>query len=215
MSLEVRSTVDALADRLRQEIFDGKLLPGQAIPQEEIAARFGVSRSPLREALRQLEAEGTVEYRANRGAFVASLDEATVRETYGVRRILEEGAIRLVMPRIDDTTIAALRAVARDLNRERDTRTFARKHHEFHLKLYEAAGNSILAKAIHDHSLRIVRVPHAREMVEEVAAVSKEDHERLLVALEHRDEAAALEATLEHLDHMEAVIAAAVASSEA
>lgn len=215
MGLDVRSTVDALADRLRQEIFDGKLRPGQAIPQEEIAARFGVSRSPLREALRQLEAEGAIEYRANRGAFVAALDEETVRETYAVRRMLEDGAIRLVVPRVDDAAIAAFRAMATGLNGEKETRGFLRKHHAFHMSVYEASGNAILAKAIHAHSLRIVRVPHPREIVEEIAAVSKDDHERLLVALERRDEEAALAATLEHLDHMEALIGAAVASAQA
>ena len=215
MGLDVRSTVDALADRLRQDIFDGTFAPGQAIPQEEIAARFGVSRSPLREALRQLEAEGTIEYRANRGAFVASMDEATVRELYGVRRVLEEGAMRLVLPRIDDAAIAGLRVMARELDAEKDPRTYVRKHHEFHLRVYETTGNATLAKAIHDHSVRIVRVPRARAMVKDVVAVSKGDHERLLVALERRDERAAVAATLEHLDHMEAVIGAAVASTEA
>lgn len=215
MTLDVRSTVDALADRLRQEIFDGTFAPGQAIPQEEIAARFGVSRSPLREALRQLEAEGTVEYRANRGAFVAALDEAAVHEMYGVRRILEEGAIRMVMPRIDDAAIAELRAMARDLNAEKDARTFVSKHHHFHLRLYEATGNATLAKAIHDHSVRTVRVPHARSMTRDVASASKGDHERLLVALERRDEAAAVAATIEHLNHMEAVVGAALTSDEA
>ena len=213
MSLDVRSTVDALAERLRQEIFDGNLVPGQAIPQEEISARFGVSRSPLREALRQLEAEGTVEYRANRGAFVASLDETTVHETYGVRRILERGAIRLLLPRIDDATIAELRAIARDLDGEKDARTYVRKHQAFHSLLYRTTGNAMLAKAIHDHSVRIARVPNARAMVEGVASFSKTDHERLLVALERRDEAAALAATLEHLDHMDAVVGAAIASA--
>lgn len=212
MGLDVRSTVDALADRLRQEIFDGKLGPGQAIPQEEIAARFGVSRSPLREALRQLEAEGTIEYRANRGAFVATVDEATIHDMYAVRRILEEGAIRLVMARIDDATIVQLRSIARGLNREEEARTFVRKHHEFHMRLYEATGNAMLAKAIHDHSVRVARIPHARAMVEDVATLSKGDHERLLVALERRDEAAAIAATLEHIDHMEATVEAFVSA---
>ena len=215
MSLDVRSTVEALADRLREEIFDGKLAPGQGIPQEEIAARYGVSRSPLREALRQLEAEGTVEYRANRGAFVAALDETKVREMYGVRRILEEGAIHLLVPRIADSAIAELRAMSRELESERDARAFVRKHHQFHLRLYETAGSATLAKAIHDHSVRTALIPHARSMVADVAALSKRDHERLLAALERRDEAAAVSATIEHLDHMEAMVRSALASAQA
>lgn len=215
MSLDVRSTVDALADRLREEIFDGKLSAGQAIPQEEIAARYGVSRSPLREALRQLEAEGTIEYRANRGAFVAALDEATIHEMYGVRRILEEGAIRLLMSRIDDATIAELRDLGRELAVEKDPRTFVRKHHQFHLRLYEATGNPTLANAIHDHSVRIALIPHARSMVADVASLSGGDHDRLLAALERRDESGAVAATIEHLNHMEAVVGAALASAKA
>lgn len=211
MTLDVRSTVDAIADRLRQDICDGRLRPGQAIRQGEVAARFGVSRIPLREALRQLKAEGIIVYRPNRGAVVATIDEAMVHEIFGVRRILEEGAIRLVIHNVNNRLIAQLRTLARDLGREKDTRAFVRKHHEFHCHLYEASGNTMLASAVSDHSIRVASIPHATEMVRRVVAISKRDHERLLAALEGRDLMAALAATMEHLAHMEEAMVAALA----
>src|SRR6185312_11475159 len=112
VNLKVQSTAGVLADQLRQEIVSGTLVAGQALPQEELSARFGVSRSPMRDALHQLEAEGWVTYHPNRGAFVARVSAQDVREVYGVRRILEAGAIRLAVANMDAATLAR----ARDLD---------------------------------------------------------------------------------------------------
>jgi DNA-binding GntR family transcriptional regulator len=210
MTLAVRSTVEALAQRLRDEIAEGKLLPGQAIPQEEISARFGVSRSPLREALRQLEAEGAIEYRANRGAVVASIDAESLRQVYAIRRMLEAGAIELALPRIDAKAVAKLRKLDSALRGEKDPRAFVKLHHEFHCRTYDLAGNPLLSKAIHEHSIKVARIPHLQDAVKAIAACSKADHTRLLDALDSGDLRAALKATREHLDHVEAVMLAAL-----
>jgi DNA-binding GntR family transcriptional regulator len=212
VTLAVRSTVEALAQRLRDEIAEGKLLPGQAIPQEEISARFGVSRSPLREALRQLEAEGVIEYRANRGAVVASIDAESLRHVYAIRRMLEAGAIELALPQIDAKTVAKLRKLDAALRAEKDPRAYVRLHHEFHSGIYDQAGNPLLSKAIHEHSVKIARLPDFQHTVKAIAACSKADHARLLDALEARDLRAALKTTREHLDHVEAVMLAALAT---
>ena len=210
MTLAVRSTVEALAQRLRDEIAEGKLVPGQAIPQEEISARFGVSRSPLREALRQLEAEGAIEYRANRGAVVASIDAESLRQVYAIRRMLEAGAIELALPRIDAKAVAKLRKLDAALRAEKDARTFVKLHHEFHSSVYDSAGNPLLSKAIHEHSIKVARIPDVRHIVKAIAACSKADHTRLLDALEARDLRAALKVTRDHLDHVETVMLSAL-----
>jgi DNA-binding GntR family transcriptional regulator len=210
MTLAVRSTVEALAQRLRDEIAEGKLVPGQAIPQEEISARFGVSRSPLREALRQLEAEGAIEYRANRGAVVASIDAESLRQVYAIRRMLEAGAIELALPRIDAKSCAKLRKLDAALRAEKDARAFVKLHHEFHSSVYDFAGNALLSKAIHEHSIKVARIPDVRHIVKAIAACSKADHARLLEALEARDLRAALKVTREHLDHVETVMLSAL-----
>lgn len=211
MTLAVRSSVEVLAQLLRGDIFNGTLTPGQYIRQEEVSARFGVSRSPLREALRQLEAEGLIEYHANRGAMVTSMDEETVRQLYQLRRILEAGAIDLVVRRVTDEEIAQFRRLEACVRAAQDVPTFIRTHHEFHQQIYASTGNPLLAKAIHDHSIKVNRIPDLERTVKPVRTCSRADHARLLDALVRRDVRDTRRATLEHLDHLEAIVLAALA----
>src|ERR687885_171179 len=87
-----RTTPDLIADALREEIRRGRAEPGQALRQEEIATRFGVSRLPVRDALRRLETEGLVVVYPNRGAFVAEFSPDEVREIYDLPILLEGDA---------------------------------------------------------------------------------------------------------------------------
>jgi DNA-binding GntR family transcriptional regulator len=210
MVLDVRDSVQALATCLRDDIFAGRLIPGQAIPQEEVSARYGMSRSPLREALRALEAEGMIEYRANRGAVVASMDEPTVRHIYQVRRMLESGAINLVFDHIHDRAIAEFKRLDGAARSTKDAASFIHAHHEFHQKIYESTGNPVLAKAIHNHSVKAVLVPNLPTLIKAVKACSKIDHARLLEAFTRRDLKEAKKVTLGHLDHVESIILGAL-----
>ncbi|HZO93180.1 MAG TPA: GntR family transcriptional regulator [Candidatus Baltobacteraceae bacterium] len=205
MSLLVRGTVDVLSERLREEILDGAFAPGVPIVQEEIAARFGVSRSPVREALRQLEAEGLIRYRPNRGAIVAALDPDAVRQTFELRRILETGAIALVVARIDAPALKEARSLDAALRRERDPAAFVKAHQRFHQHVYDVAANEPLARTIVAHSVRVARLPDWARTVREIMACSKADHAALLDALARRDARAARGATESHLAHVEAI----------
>jgi DNA-binding GntR family transcriptional regulator len=213
--LDVRDSVQALAQCLRDDIFAGRLSPGQAIPQEEVSARYGMSRSPLREALRALEAEGMIEYRANRGAVVACMDESTVRDIYQVRRLLEAGAIPLVLDNIHDQALAEFSRLDAVIRTSKDASAFVHAHHEFHQRIYESTGNPVLARAIHSHTIKAVLVPNLPLLVKSIKACSKTDHARLLEAFARRDLKEARKATLEHLDHVEGVILHALASRAA
>jgi len=215
MTLDVRDSVQALAQCLRDDIFAGRLIPGQSIPQEEVSARYGMSRSPLREALRALEAEGMIEYRANRGAVVASMSEATVRQIYQVRRLLETGAIRLVLEQIHDEAIAEFSRLDAVIRNTKDAATFVHAHHEFHQRIYESTGNPVLAKAIHSHSIKAILVPNLQPCVKAIKACSKTDHAQLLEAFARRDLKEARKATLVHLDHVESVVLGALLSPAA
>src|SRR5437763_14723371 len=83
------TTPDLIAETLRDEILRGAIPPGEALRQEELAERFGVSRLPVRDALLRLEAQGLVHVYPNRGAFVISLSADEVREVYEMRILLE------------------------------------------------------------------------------------------------------------------------------
>ncbi len=206
MNLKVQSTAHALADRLRDEILAGALAAGAALPQEELSARFGVSRSPLREALRALEAEGWIEYHPNRGAFVAQVSARDVRELYAVRRILEAGAIHLAIPRLDDALIGRARALERAMRAEHDGAAFVAAHQRFHLLLYEAAGNARLIEAIVLHYVRVQRVPAFEAALDKVRRCSARDHREILAACDARDAAGAERATVAHLQRLEAIV---------
>ncbi|HEX8807108.1 MAG TPA: GntR family transcriptional regulator, partial [Candidatus Aquilonibacter sp.] len=205
-ALKLQSTADALATRIREDILDGIFAAGDALPQEEIAARYGVSRSPLREALRQLEAEGWIIYHPNRGAFVATLCAQDVRELYQVRRILEGGAVRLALPKLDDVTLQRLREIDRAMRKAPNYKEVVALHAEFHLSFYASIGNPRLVEAIRRHHVRVQRLPNPRESAARVVRVSRDDHRKFFEALERRDMSAVERTTLTHLDHLEAIM---------
>jgi DNA-binding GntR family transcriptional regulator len=211
MAQKSQSTSAALADRIRHDIAEGDLLAGQPMPQEELSARLGVSRSPLREALRQLESEGWVIYHPNRGAFVAAMSARDVRDFYQVRRVLEAGALRLAFPHIDSHIIARARAMHAAMLKETALRKFVARHFEFHRGLYEAAGNPRLLETIERNHIRIDLLPDWKRQVAAVRRCARTDHRALLSALERRDAAAALRVTLSHLDHMKEIALGSIA----
>jgi DNA-binding GntR family transcriptional regulator len=133
-----------IADRLRAEILDGRYLPGERIRQEDLAARSGASRIPVREALRMLHSEGLVTLVANSGAWVSKLTADECEQTYMIRERLEPLLLRLSMPRLDEPAIDRLAALADTMERapaeaDRGVDAFLRADREFHLSSYAGA----------------------------------------------------------------------------
>src|SRR5207244_9276457 len=110
MTIVAPSVVDVVAEELRTLILSGSLKPGERLVEERLTERFGVSRPPLREALRLLEQEGLVERRPRRGTIVTALQADDVREIYTLRWALERLAIELVVPVEDPAVLEPLRA---------------------------------------------------------------------------------------------------------
>lgn len=135
---------------LRQQILLGELAPGSRIRQEELAAQFGASRLPVRDALRQLEAEGLVRLVANTGAWVQRLSLAECTEVYLVRERLEPLLLRLSAPGLGAAELDRLGELA-DAMQSADLETFLRLDREFHLLTYSAADTHML----HDTVLRL------------------------------------------------------------
>lgn len=129
-----------IADTLRAAILDGRYLPGQRIRQEEVAARSGASRIPVREALRMLASEGLVTLVANTGAWVASLSMAECVETYLIRERLEPLLLRSSLPGLDEATVGWLAELAATMEAAgTGTDDFLRADREFHLSGYAGA----------------------------------------------------------------------------
>lgn len=138
-----------IADALRTAILDGSYLPGERIRQEDIAARSGASRIPVREALRLLQAEGLVTLVANSGAWVAKLTLAECAELYRIRERLEPLLLRASLPGLDGAALDRMSGLAGDMERAGgDVDAFLRADREFHLSSYAAAAPGETAKII-------------------------------------------------------------------
>lgn len=127
-----------VAHYLRTAILSGEIAPGGRIRQEDVAARFGTSRLPVREALRILEADGLVEHEPNKGARVPHLQQHEVDVIYQMRERLEPLALTESIPRLGEEALDRLEEVQRQIEANEDVESFLGLDREFHLLTYSA-----------------------------------------------------------------------------
>ena len=137
-----------IEERLRSAIIEGRLAPGVALRQQELATLFGVSRMPVREALRQLEAQSLLQVVAHKGAVVAPLIGEDAVDTYALRVILEAEALRQSIPLLDADDIAQARHYIELLETETRYAEIGRLNRLFHMSLYHKAPNQKLLRLI-------------------------------------------------------------------
>jgi DNA-binding GntR family transcriptional regulator len=156
--------VDELAATIRARVLSGEIATGERLRQEALATEFGVSRTPIREALRKLQANGLLEVAPNRGAIVRGPTAREIRDAYEVRSELEGLAAELAANRISDAQLRELREADRLFRRSirslvRSDRTrdqasadgeWTQANHRFHLVIQDAAGNERLAAIVED-----------------------------------------------------------------
>jgi len=153
-SIEVSGPIPAhlaravIEETLRNAILDGRLPCGTAIRQEALAKLFGVSRMPVREALRQLEAQGLLQVVQYKGAVVAPLIEDNSLETYELRFLLEAQALRLSVPHLNDDDFQAATDFIEALEIETDFEKIGTLNRQFHQALYGKASNKKLLALI-------------------------------------------------------------------
>lgn len=204
----VQSTVSALAERIRQDILAGVYAPGQLLTQRDVSARYGVSRIPLREALRQLEAERWVVYYQNRGAFVAAVTAADIRNLYGVRRILEMASVAAVVHNVDGQTLRDARLLDAQMRRTEELSAIVSAHNRFHELLYGTIGNPRLVEAIAAHRVTVRRLPNPQPRIAAIVKMTRPLHRALLKACAERDVKAAQRATDAELAELQAIVLA-------
>lgn len=187
-------TTQALADTLREEITEGRLSPGEALRQEELALRFGTSRIPVREALRTLQAEGLVNYSPNRGATVAVVSDAEIQEMLEVRIALECHALRMAVPHAADADLAHARGILEEYDAAPSPDAWSAMNWSFHWALYLPCDCRRLLDAIERNFKHFNAAARAK-----VSALAGKDrpqreHYRLLALVEKgkAEEAAAL-----------------------
>jgi DNA-binding GntR family transcriptional regulator len=139
-----------IEEKLRNAILDGRIPSGTALRQQELATLFGVSRMPVREALRQLEAQSLLRVEPHKGAVVAPLVSEDAVDAYGLRLLLESEALRLSIPLLDEQDIAIAGAYIEMLEIEADYSRMGRLNRLFHMALYSKAPNRRLLRLVED-----------------------------------------------------------------
>ena len=175
---------------LRTDILTGELGPGDQVVQELLAERYGVSRVPLREALKTLESEGQVVYYPHRGYFVAELSVADLMEVYRLRSLLEAEAIRHAVPALNDGDVddlADLLAEVDAASRAEDVLAMTAANRRFHFAIFDAAGMPRLTRLLHQlwDATDAYRALYFQQSINR-SRVGRE-HARMLAALRARD----------------------------
>jgi DNA-binding GntR family transcriptional regulator len=145
--LQQRTTPDTVADTLREAILDGTLAAGGQLRETRIAAELGISRAPLREALRRLEEEGLIVKIPFRGAFVAEVSEHSINDIALLRTVLEPWAVRQGIRGLQGEKLPHLRSLVTQLGaaaRAGNVQDSISAHLAFHRTIYETSGNDAL-----------------------------------------------------------------------
>lgn len=178
-----------IADELSQRILDGDLAPGTRIRQEQIAEEFGVSRLPIREALRILESHGLVTLVASSGAWVSSMNLAECQETYLIRERIEPLALGQAINSVSSETLDRLTRLATEMENCQVVEDFVELDREFHLLSFQDAGMPTLLEMV--ERLWNTTQHYRRAYVQLIGPEGLEDthleHRLLLAAIRRRD----------------------------
>ncbi len=177
--------------QLLDEIRDGGLMPGDRLRETELATRLGVSRTPIREAIRQLEADGLVAHVPRIGASVRQLDYAEVMELYEMRAVLEGTAARLAARAASEVEMQELIVLNDQLAEAGNSPEAARLNRIFHATLLDAAKNRFLSRSMLSLQKALLILGPSQLSNTARSAEAVEEHRRIMVALAARDGAAA------------------------
>lgn len=212
MIKELKGTSSHIADRIRESILHGTLTPGTQLHQEQLADEYGVSRSPIREALRQLQAEGLVDYRPNYGAVVSTRSRADVLEIIEIRKLLEAAVIKSAIPKLTAADFRRARHLLAEMKAASDRQRVSELSWAFHETLYAASGRQLMIRLIREHQLRIDS-GHSGETLVQVVKQMTPGLRELLDACEARDTRRATSLVLSQLDIIAKHAAASVAAN--
>jgi DNA-binding GntR family transcriptional regulator len=185
---------EKILETIRESILRGTLKPGEKVAEPELAERFGISRTPIREAFRQLESEGYLTVIPRKGAVVTALSEQDVQEFYAIKSILEGYAAELAAAKLSAKDIEKLQTInekLKSLATGGDVKAFFRVHNEFHDLFIRAAGNQKLAELITQLGMKFTRLRMASLSVKGRMDISVTEHERLIEAFKDQDGAQA------------------------
>ncbi|MGR3366666.1 MAG: GntR family transcriptional regulator [Sagittula sp.] len=186
--------------RLLTELREGRLNPGDRLRETELADRLGMSRTPVREAIRQLEADGIVTHVPRQGATIRTLDYAEVMELYEMRAVLEGTAARLAARAASDIEIEELIDMNQQMAQLGNAPEAFVLNRQFHAALLDAAKNRFLARSIHTLQKALMILGPTTLTEPDRAAKAVEEHFGVLDAIRAREGALAEAAMRAHIE---------------
>jgi DNA-binding GntR family transcriptional regulator len=202
VSLAPRALYQEVAELLRQRIFKRELEPGSRIDEMKLAEEYGISRTPLREALKVLAAEGLVTMKVRRGAYVTEVSEKDLSDVYHLLSLLESDAAGVVAERATDAQLQELQTLHKELEAAVGNRDkFFVINERFHLRLLELAGNRWRDQMVGD--LRKVMKLNRHNSLLKSGRVRESmlEHRAIMEAICHRDVKSAVKRMQEHFNN--------------
>jgi DNA-binding GntR family transcriptional regulator len=211
---------EEVVSRLRNMLIEGEIPPGSRVPERELCVRFGISRTPLREALKVLAAEGHVVLLPNRGARAAKLTQQDLQDLFEICEALEAIAGELACQRISEAELERIGACHVEMVehfRARDLPHYYRCNRSIHEAIVRAAGNAALTGLYESVTARIRRARYLAPMSPARWDMAMREHEAILNALHRRDGSGLAHILRAHLRHKREEVEAAgfAESSEA
>ncbi len=200
--LAPRALYQEVAERLRLQIFGRELEPGAWIDELKLCSEMGISRTPLREALKVLAAEGLVTMKVRRGAYVTEMSERDVREAYQLLALLESDAAARVAESATAAELGELQALHEQLERQVGQRdAFFAANERFHLRLLEIEGNRWRQQIVTDLR-RVMKLNRHHSLFKQGRlSESLDEHRALVAAIVRRDAAAAAQLMRRHFEN--------------
>ncbi|HXD39638.1 MAG TPA: GntR family transcriptional regulator [Ramlibacter sp.] len=199
VSLAPRALYQEVAELLRQRIFKRELEPGSWIDEMKLAEEYGISRTPLREALKVLAAEGLVTMKVRRGAYVTEVSETDLADVYHLLSLLESDAAGVVAQRATDAQLKELQTLHKELEAAAGNRDkFFAVNERFHMRLLQIAGNRWRDQMVAD--LRKVMKLNRHQSLLKSGRIedSLREHRAVMEALARRDARATVKRMQEH-----------------
>lgn len=200
-----QSLTSAVADKLRDQIIRGEIGEGSQLRQDAIASQYQVSRIPVREALRQLEAEGLITIVPNRGAVVPALSPDDIEELFAIRALLEPEVLKRSIPYLTEEDFgeaeAILRRYVNELQREDHVSGWGRLNWQFHSTLYSRANQPRFMAVIRNVNNSGERYTRLQLYLTHGIQRANEEHHRILELCRQRDVAGACKLLREHIEY--------------
>jgi len=197
------SLLKSVYNKLKKQIIYGELSPGEKLSEFGLAKRLNSSRTPIREAFRQLQTEGYLTVVANRGAYVSKLPPEELEEIYNIVGVLEGYAAELATLKIRVSELNRLKMLHRKIAiyaKKREFRNYVDTNYEFHLLIVHISGNNTLVKTIKDFRSKIFRYRLMSVTIPGYIEKYVSDHGKIISAIENKDSALAGKYMKDHVN---------------